>query len=142
MSCAVEVVEAVEGLIEEDRCIQYMQPLKISDVPCVYVDYQSAYLLEWRQKKDFFESQTLLRLEILTYILYILVGILRTQPPYSFVWVFVCVMPVVLLFFVRLNRLIINYYGPEGVRTFLVQLIPVIIDHYLFGLYCIRLNRA
>ena len=42
MSCAVEVVEAVEaveGLIEEDRCIQYMQPLKISDVPCVYVDF-------------------------------------------------------------------------------------------------------
>ena len=46
MSCAMEVVEAVEavkaveGLIEEeDRCIQYMQPLKISDVPRVCVDY-------------------------------------------------------------------------------------------------------
>ena len=57
MSCAMEVVEAVEaveGLIEEeDRCIQYMQPLKISDVPRVCVDYQRAFLLEWRQKKIF-----------------------------------------------------------------------------------------
>lgn len=49
---AVEAVEAVEGLIEEeDRCIQY--------IPRVCVDYQRAYLLEWRQNKDFFESQTL-----------------------------------------------------------------------------------